>query len=172
MAVRPKPTSAEMVMRENDFITSKTDLRGKIIYCNEIFIEFAKYDEAYLIGAPHSVVRHPDMPRAIFQLLWDTIQSGKELNSYVKNLASDGSFYWVFANVTPVFDKDNKIVGYYSVRRKPKKSALSFIVPFYKEMVEIESRGSKKEGLQNSTNRLHEFLKEKGVSYEEFILSI
>lgn len=172
MIVKPKPTSVEMVMRENDFITSKTDLRGKITYCNEIFVEFAKYSEEDLLGSPHSMIRHPDMPRAVFQLLWSTIQAGKELNSYVKNLASDGSYYWVFANVTPVFDKNSKIVGYYSVRRKPKKSGLDVIIPLYKELRDIENKYGKAEGLKKSEQRLNEFLKEKEVSYEEFILSI
>jgi len=172
MIVKPKPTSAETVMRENDFITSKTDLRGRITYCNEVFMEFAKYSEEDLLGSPHSMIRHPDMPRAIFQLLWETIQSGKELNSYVKNMASDGSFYWVFANVTPVFDKNGKIVGYYSVRRKPRKEGLAVIIPLYKELREIENKYGKAEGLKKSTERLNEFLKEKEVSYEKFILSI
>lgn len=172
MIVKPKPTSVEKVMRADDFITSKTDLKGIITYCNEIFIEFAKYSEEELLGANHNIVRHPDMPRSIYKLLWDTIQSGKEINAYVKNLAADGSYYWVFANVTPVFDKNMKIVGYYSARRKPKKSGLDTIIPIYKELLEIEKRGSKQEGLKNSFQRLMDLMKEKEVSYEEFIFSI
>ena len=130
------PSSVELVMRENDFITSKTDLKGIITYCNQIFMEFAKYKENELLKQNHNIIRHPDMPRAIFKLLWDTIQNGHEINAYVKNMASDGSYYWVFANVTPVFDSNKKIVGYYSVRRKPKKTALDIIIPLYKKLLD------------------------------------
>lgn len=172
MIVRPKPTSVEKVMRENDFITSKTDLKGIITYGNEIFIEFAKYKESELLGVNHNIIRHPDMPRAVFKLMWDTIQTGQELNAYVKNLASDGSYYWVFANVTPVHNEKGKIVGYYSVRRKPKKSALDIIIPLYKQMLQIEKKHNPQEGMKAAGKYLVDLLSEKGVGYEEFIFSI
>ncbi|MBI9072455.1 MAG: PAS domain-containing protein [Melioribacteraceae bacterium] len=172
MKNKATPNNKEMVLRDEDFIVSKTDLKGKITYCNEIFIEFAKYDEADLLNKNHNVIRHPDMPGSIFKLLWDTIQSGSELNAYVKNMAADGSFYWVLANVTPVLGRDLKPMGYYSVRRKPKKAALDVIVPLYKELRALENRSGKKEGIELSTKMLNNFLNEKGISYEKFILSI
>lgn len=166
------PTSKEMVLRNDDFIVSKTDLKGKITYCNEIFIEFAKYEESELLYKNHNIIRHPDMPSSVYKLLWDTIQKGTELNAFIKNLASDGSYYWVLANVTPVIDKNFKTIGYASVRRKPKKSALDVIIPLYKEMRSIESRNSKKEGMDLSTKFLNEYLNDKGVSYEKFVLTV
>lgn len=81
------PTGKERIMREDDFIASKTDLSGIITYGNRIFIEFSGYTERELLGSAHSIIRHPDMPRAVFQLLWDTIQSRNEIFAYVKNSA-------------------------------------------------------------------------------------
>lgn len=172
--MKPKitPTKEEIVMRDDDFITSKTDLKGIITYGNQIFIEFARYTEEQLIGKNHNIIRHPDMPRAVFKLLWDAIQAGEEINAYVKNMAADGAFYWVLANVTPVFDKNKKIVGYYSVRRKPKKSALDIIDPLYKQLREVEYKHGTKNGMQESTKMLNEILKSKEVSYEKFVLTI
>lgn len=167
------PTNVETVLRDNDFIVSKTDLKGFITYGNEIFIEFAKYKEHQLINKNHNIIRHPDMPRAVFKLLWDTIKAGNEINAYVKNMAADGSFYWVYANVTPVFDhKTNKIIGYDSVRRKPKKSALDVIIPIYKQLREVEHKNGFNEGMNLSTQMLNELLTSKNVTYEQFVSSI
>ncbi len=113
------PTSKEKLMCEDDFIVSKTDLKGRITYGNHIFIEFSGYTEQELLGAQHNIIRHPDMPRAVFNLLWDTIAQGKEIFAYVKNMAKDGSFYWVYVNVTADYDKQSNISGYFSVRRNP-----------------------------------------------------
>lgn len=101
MKYKVVPTSNEKVMREDDFIVSKTDLQGIITYGNRIFIEFSGYTEAELLGSQHNIIRHPDMPRGVFKFLWDTLHAEKECCAYVKNMAKDGSFYWVFANVTP-----------------------------------------------------------------------
>ena len=92
-----QPTDVEKIMREDDFIVSKTDTKGIITYVNRTFLEFAKYNEKELIGANHNIIRHPSMPRVVFKLLWDTVQAGNEINAYVKNMAKDGSFYWVIA---------------------------------------------------------------------------
>ena len=173
MRPKVKPTNVEKVMREDDFIVSKTDTRGIITYCNEIFIEFAKYSNTELIGQNHNIIRHPDMPRVIFKLLWDTIQSDKEINAYVKNMASDGSYYWVFANITPVKNEQGKIVGYYSVRRKPDTSILNnTIIPLYRTLLEEEKKHGVATQMEASGKILNDLLKEKGMSYEEFILSL
>ncbi|PIQ09652.1 MAG: aerotaxis receptor Aer [Ignavibacteriales bacterium CG18_big_fil_WC_8_21_14_2_50_31_20] len=173
--MRPKitPTSVEKVMRENDFIVSKTDTKGIITYCNEIFLEYAKYSYNELLGQNHNIIRHPDMPRIIFKLLWETIQSGKEINAYVKNMASDGSYYWVDANITPVKNENDKVVGYYSVRRKPNKSVLDrIIVPLYKKLLDEERKNSIGTQMTASGKLLTNLLNEKGLEYEEFILTL
>jgi PAS domain S-box-containing protein len=166
------PTQNELVMRDQDFIVSKTDLKGRITYANRIFIEFAGYDEKELLGAQHNIVRHPDMPRGVFKLLWDTIQSGHEIFAYVKNMSKDGSFYWVLANVTPVLDESNAVVGYNSVRRKPKKEALVVIEKIYGEMLTRERNSGTKDAVQASVAYLTNLLNERKVSYEEFILGL
>lgn len=166
------PNSKEKVMRENDFIVSKTDMKGIITYGNRIFIEFSGYNEDELIGTQHNVIRHPDMPRAVFSLLWDTISKGKEISAYVKNLAKDGSFYWVFANVTPDFDERGNINGYFSVRRKPKAEAVKIVGGLYQVMLEAEKKAGARDAISASTKILVNLLTEKGISYDELIFSL
>ncbi len=173
MKAKVAPTDNELVMREDDFIVSKTDLKGIITYCNRTFMEFAKYDESELLGQPHNIIRHPDMPRVIFKLLWDTIQNKNEINAYVKNMAKDGSYYWVFANVTPVLNDVGEIVGYYSVRRKPDPTVLEKVKRLYSDLLNEENKYSnRKEGMLASEKMLQNLLNEQGKSYEEFIFSL
>jgi len=106
---RVTPIDHEISFGENEFIVSKTDLKGNITYGNELFIKISGYDEKEFIGAPHSILRHPDMPRAVFALLWKQISKGEEIFAFVKNLAKDGSFYWVKAHATPSFDDNGKL---------------------------------------------------------------
>ena len=166
------PTSVERQMREDDFIVSKTDLKGRITYGNRIFIEFSGYSEAELLGTQHNIIRHPDMPRAVFKLLWDTIQAKKECNAYVKNMAKDGSFYWVFANVTPNFDNNGNVTGYFSVRRKPKASGVETVTGLYRAMLQEEQRAGARDAIAASTRILTDLLAAKGLSYDELVLAI
>lgn len=166
------PTAVERVMREDDFIVSMTDIKGRITYGNRIFIEFSGYSEAELLGAQHNIIRHPDMPRAVFRLLWDTIQKGNECFAYVKNMSKDGGFYWVFANVSPVFDPSGTIAGYLSVRRKPGLSGIQSVSALYSAMLEAEKKAGAASAIAASTGILVDLLKEKRLSYEEFVLAI
>ncbi|MDP2832489.1 MAG: PAS domain-containing protein [Pseudomonadota bacterium] len=166
------PTSVEKVMREDDFIVSKTDLKGRITYGNRTFIEFSGYSEGELLGAQHNIIRHPDMPRAVFKLLWDTIQTGRECNAYVKNLAKDGSFYWVFTNVTPSLDHNGNGTGYFSVRRKPGASGVKTVTGLYHAMLEAEQKAGARDAIAASTKILTDLLAEKGMSYDELVLAI
>lgn len=167
-----QPSSVERIMRENDFIVSKTDLKGRITYGNRIFIEFSGYTEEELLGAQHNIVRHPDMPRAVFKLLWDTIRGGQECFAYVKNMAKDGSFYWVFANVTPSYDQQGNVIGYLSVRRKPKPEVVRVVASLYQQMLDTERQADAQNAIAASSRLLTDLLVEKGMSYEEFILSL
>jgi PAS domain S-box-containing protein len=166
------PTSVERVMREGDFIVSMTDLKGRITYGNRIFIEFSGYSETELLGAQHNIIRHPDMPRAVFKLLWDKIQNREECFAYVKNMAKDGSFYWVFTNVTPTFDPTGNITGYFSVRRKPKLSGVQTASAVYAAMLEAEKKAGPANAIAASTKILVDILNEKGLSYDELVLAI
>lgn len=166
------PTGVERVMRENDFIVSMTDPKGRITYGNRIFIEFSGYSEKELLGSQHNIVRHPDMPRAVFKLLWDKIQAKEECFAYVKNMSKDGGFYWVFTNVTPTFDPAGAITGYFSVRRKPKLSGIEAVTPLYAAMLEAEEKAGPANAIEASTKLLMDVLKEKGMSYDELVLAI
>lgn len=166
------PTHIERQMREDDYIVSKTDLKGRIVYGNRIFIEFSGYTARELIGSQHNIIRHPDMPRGVFKLLWNTIQSKQECNAYVKNMAKDGSHYWVFANVTPDLDDQGSITGFFSVRRKPKESAIKAVTDLYRAMLEAEQRAGAKDAIAASTRILTDLLAEKGMTYDELVLAI
>lgn len=166
------PIEKERVMREDDFIVSKTDLTGRITYGNRIFIEFSGYSEEELIGTQHNIIRHPDMPRAVFQLLWDTIEAGNEIFAYVKNMSKDGGYYWVFANATPSYDQNGNMVGYYSVRRKPNPKAVEVVAGLYQAMLEAEQKAGPKDAIAASTQILLDLLEEKGLSYEELIFAL
>ncbi len=155
-------------MQENDFIVSKTDIKGRITYVNKIFMDMAEYSEEELLGNPHNIIRHEDMPKSVFKLLWDTIQNKQEIFAFVINKTKSNDSYWVYANITPSYDSNNKIVGYYSVRRMPNLSALEIIKPLYKSMIDAEKIG----GLNAGTKILTDLLYEKGVSYNELIISI
>lgn len=166
------PTSVERVLRDDDFIVSKTDLKGRITYGNRTFIEFSGYSEQELLGAQHNIVRHPDMPRGVFKLLWDSIQDRRECNAYVKNMAKDGSFYWVFANVTPSLDLEGNPTGFFSVRRKPKPPAINTVTALYRAMLAAEQRAGARDAIPASTKILNDLLSEKGMSYDELVLAI
>lgn len=166
------PTQHERVMREDDFLVSKTDLKGRITYGNRTFTEFSGYSEAELLGAQHNIIRHPHMPRGVFKYLWDTLAQGSECFAYVKNMSKDGGFYWVFANVTPSFDRHGAVEGYFSVRRKPRAGALLLIADLYQQMLAEERRAGSKEACAASLALLNSLLAQKGVSYEAFILSV
>lgn len=157
----------ELTFGDEEFIVSKTNLDGKITYGNSLFIQMSGYSELELIDHPHNILRHPDMPAVVFKLLWNQIRGGKEIFAYVKNKTKSGDFYWVFAHVTPSFDSNRKISNYHSVRRKPTTKALEIIKPLYASLLQKE----KNSGIPASEEMLAQILKEKGVSYDEFILS-
>ncbi|MEI6745301.1 MAG: PAS domain-containing protein [Methylococcaceae bacterium] len=163
------PTTKEQIMREGDFIVSKTDLTGRITYGNEIFIEFSGYEEHELLGSQHNIIRHPDMPRVVFKLLWDYLSEDKEIFAFVKNMSKDGGFYWVFTHVAPIIDKNKQKIGYTSVRRMPNAKAIPIVEGVYKAMLDAERQAGAKEAMAASGAILGQLLEDKGVSYEGLI---
>lgn len=168
------PTANEIVLREDDIIVSKTDLKGRITYANQTFCRIAGYTEAELMGQPHSIIRHPDMPRAVFKLLWDTIAEGREIFAYVKNMAKNGDSYWVFAHVTPSYDMNHNIIGYHSNRRCPDRNIIeNAIVPIYAATLQEEKRHRNgQQALAAGFDFLVNFLKSKNTTYDELIFSL
>lgn len=163
-------TGRELFFDKNDLIVSKTDRQGKLTYTNDIFLEIAGYTEAEVMGKPHNVIRNPNMPRAIFELLWKTISAGEEIFAYVVNSAKNGDHYWVIAHVTPSRE-NGEIVGYHSTRRVPNHQIIRDVIePLYDQLRSLEqSAMNRKDGLEKSLAALNGILEEKGQSYSEFI---
>lgn len=168
-----RPTGVERSFDPSEVIVSKTDPTGKITYANRVFVRVSGYREAELHGAPHSIVRHPDMPRCVFKLLWDTIGHGQEIFAYVLNLAKTGEHYWVFAHVTPTFDERGSIIGYHSNRRVPHRGALEVVRPLYASLLAEERRhADRAAGMAASTALLEKTLRELGKTHEELVFSL
>ena len=167
-------TDREAFFPENEIIVSKTDLVGRMTYVNQTFCRVAGYRESELLGQPHNIIRHPDMPRAVFKLLWDTIMAKKEIFAYVKNKTKDGGFYWVFAHVTPSLDKQNNIAAYHSNRRAPNRATIDkVIIPLYRATLAEEARHKNgKASLAAGVEFLTNQLAARGGSYDEFILTL
>lgn len=167
-------TGTEVFFDRNEIIVSKTDLKGRLTYTNRVFIDISGYTEEGLLGQPHSILRHPQMPRCVFKLLWDTIQNKKEIFAYVINRCKNGDHYWVLAHVTPSLDENGDVNGYHSNRRVPNPEALNdTIVPLYKALLEEEQKHKNaKEGMHAGYSMLTNILAEKGTEYDEFIFSL
>ena len=126
-------TDEEVPYPDGKLIVSRTDTRGIITHCNQSFVDMSGLSREALIGAEHSILRHPDMPSVAFKSLWDDVEAGKIWHGYVKNLRGDGKFYWVYATVIPNV-RDGKVVGYTSVRRKPSRTKIRESIELYKQL--------------------------------------
>lgn len=168
-----RPTGVERTFGIDEIIVSKTDTKGIITYANDVFLRTSAFAESEIVGRPHNVIRHPDMPRAVFKLMWDTIAAGEEIFAYVVNLAGDGAHYWVLAHVTPSFDRTGRITGYHSNRRSPDREAVARAQALYRQLrtVERQAAGSPA-GLQASTDLLNDVLTERGQTYDELVWSL
>jgi len=166
-------TGRERTFAEDEIIVSKTDVKGIITYANRTFVEVSLYSEEELLGQPHSIVRHPDMPRCVFKLLWDTIQAGNEIFAYVKNMAKNGDYYWVFAHVTPTIDSAGEIVSYHSSRRRPDRHQVQAVDDLYRKLKREEDRHADwKKGMAAAFELVLQVVAENKMEYDEFVLSI
>ena len=160
---KPIPKNEEISLDSKRYIVSETDETGKITFANDYFMEVSGYSQEELIGKPHSIVRHPDMPKVVFKLLWETISTGKNINAVVKNLAKDGRYYWIFTEFEIRKDTDNgKIIGYHASRKSISPHVIEIIANLYAELLKIE----KNNGVDASQTYLIEFLKSKGNDIE------
>jgi len=160
---KPTPTDEEIILDPKRYIVSETDEKGRITFCNDYFREVSGYAEDELIGKPHNIIRHPDMPRVVFKLLWETIRQGKNINAVVKNLAKDGRYYWIFTEFESRRDTDSgEIIGYHAARKSISKHVLEVIEKLYAKLLKIEQA----EGIEASEEYLVSFLKEKGDDIE------
>ncbi|MDT0202521.1 PAS domain-containing protein [Nocardioides sp. AE5] len=164
------PSGVERKLAPEAIIVSKTDPKGLLTYVNDTFLEISAYEEADLIGRPHNVIRHPDMPRAVFKLLWDTLANQDELFAYIVNLSADGSHYWVLAHVTPSRDETGQTIGFHSNRRAPSTAAISQVVPIYQRVRAIEdAQPNARAATEAGARALEQVLADRGQTYDEFV---
>ncbi|OIV40687.1 PAS domain-containing protein [Flavobacterium johnsoniae] len=165
---RPTPSDREVDWNKNKVLLSKTDKNGTILYANEDFIDVSGYDEFELIGQPHNIVRHPDMPKVIFKFLWDSIKSSENIHVIIKNMAKTGRYYWVVTDFKIISDTngDGDIVGYFGTRKSvPEPIITKFIEPLYKKLLQIEEAS----GINASEEYLVGFLEERKKTYMEYV---
>lgn len=174
MQTSVRTTGTERFFDTNEVIVSKTNAKGLITYANRSFLTISGYSEAEVIGQPHNMIRHPQMPRCIFRLLWEHIHAGKEIFAYVVNRCKQGDHYWVLAHVTPSFNAERQLTGYHSNRRVPERPILdSTIIPLYQRLQAIEQQAlDPKTGVQAAYDTLNQMLQDKGVNYDRFIFAL
>ena len=163
---RPEPKDNEIKLDPKRYIVSKTDKHGIIEYGNDYFVEISGYTEPELLGKPHSIIRHPDMPKIVFKMMWDRINKAQNIMAVVKNLAKDGSYYWVVTEFQPKVDPiTNEIISHTAFRKAAPKKAVETMQPIYQKLLEIEKEG----GMEASEKYLRGFLEEKNTTYDELI---
>jgi PAS domain S-box-containing protein len=166
MSRREQPKRGrEVRCRTQEVIISRTDLEGNIIYHNPTFAKINGFKGASVIHKSHNIVRHPDMPKAIFKIIWSIIQQGLPIQAILKNRTNDGHYYWTLVNWKIQRNRDHETISYVAYGRQAPSHAIKAIEPIYKMMLEIE----KKHGVNASLEYLHAFLDEEGVTYREYM---
>ena len=161
---RPIPLNKEIKLGK-EIIVSKTDQRGVITYGNDVFVKVSGYDLDELINTNHNILRHPDMPKAVFALLWDKIRKGENITAVVKNLSKSGAYYWVITDFEIQKDDKGKIRNYVAFRRAAPKEVVKVMEPIYANMLNVEQE----HGMSASANYLFGLLDDKHMNYNEFI---
>lgn len=150
-------------------LMSKTDKSGNIEYANDAFIDVSGYEDFELIGTPHSIIRHPDMPKVVFKLLWDALKKGENFYAVVKNLAKSGRYYWVITTFEIVRNDAGEITNYIGYRKSvPKEVINNVIEPLYKRLLKIEQVN----GVELSEKFLKGMLEQEGKTYVEYITEV
>jgi len=155
----------EIKCRTQQVLVSRTDLKGNLIYYNPTFLEVNGFKGTSLINKPHNILRHPDMPKTIFRIIWSIIEQGLPIQALVKNKTNDGKYYWALMNWKAQKDKNNKIISYIAYGRQAPNAAVKSIEPLYKAMLEIE----KENDIESALEYLHSYLDEEGVSYSQYM---
>ncbi len=150
-------------------IVSKTDTYGTILYANDVFASACEYNPIELIGEPHNIIRHPDMPKVAFKALWDALKNGQNYHAIVKNLTRSGRYYWVITDFTIDKDENGNVTGYTGRRKAVPDAVIKTIEPLYKTLLDIE----KIKGEKASELYFEAYLKEEvGKSYDEFVIDL
>lgn len=166
---RPTPINRETGWDKSKILMSKTDPYGVIEYANDAFIEVSGYEEHELMGKPHNIIRHPDMPRVIFKVLWDYLKKGRNIHAIVKNMSKSGRYYWVITDFEVNTSDKGQTISYYGRRRAaPPEIVQKHIEPLYEKLLQIEAAS----GMVASEKYLIGFLEDIGKTYNEFVEDI
>lgn len=167
------PLDRERVFGAERMLISKTDTSGVLTYASADFADAVGFTPAELIGRPHSILQHPDLPVCISALMWETVQEGQEFLNFAKLLAKDGGYVWVLAQHSPSFDAVGRQVGYHTVRRMPERASVAVIDGIYRELLEIEAAASgPAEATEASLARLRALEAAGGHDYDSFVWEI
>jgi PAS domain S-box-containing protein len=168
LSYKPTPSERELEWDRTKVLYSKTDAKGNILYANDAFIDVCGYDDVELIDKPHNILRHPDMPKVIFKLVWENVLQGKECSAVFKNMSKTGRYYWVNGEIKNGVAENGQVFYTSSQKSIPAEAVAEHIEPLYKKLLQIE----KVSGLQTSENYLIGFLEEKRKTYFEYINSV
>lgn len=166
LSYRPSPSDRELDWDKSKILLSKTDAKGNILYANEGFVDVTGYDDFELMNKSHNIVRHPDMPKVIFKLLWEEIKKGNNFHGIIKNMSKTGRYYWIVTDFKTLYDESDNIISYIGKQKSVSDKIVNqFIEPLYKKLSQIE----KSSGVEASENYLLGFLEERNYTYVEFV---
>jgi len=162
------PIDKEVVWDKDLILVSKTDKFGNIKYCNEVFVNVSGYEDHELVGKPHNIIRHPDMPAVIFKLLWANLKNGKDFHAVIKNISKSGRYYWVITQFEIQTNADGEILNYVGRRKAIPAGVAEKFSHLYTKLKQIENAV----GVEAAEEYLYGFLDDKKVSYDEYLEQI
>lgn len=166
---RPTPIDEEVIWDKRSTLMSRTNKHGHIMASNEAFQEVSGYTEAELYNQPHSLIRHPDMPKVVFKILWENLKGRQNFHAIIKNLSKSGKYYWVITNFEIIRNEKDEITAFVSYRKALPKSLINeHIAPLYERLLKIE----KANGMEVSERYFKGFLEDRKTTYDKFIRTL
>ena len=166
---RPTPIDREVVWNKSQVVISEADVYGRITNVNDVFSNVCGYSPDEMIGQPHSIIRHPDMPKLIFKLLWDNLKAGNNFIGVIKNLAKSGEYYWVITDFEMRRDTMGNITHYIARRKSVPKAVIeNYVAPLYQTLLKLEKVG----GMELSARFFKNYLAKQGKDYIDFIIDV
>ena len=165
---RPTPINEEIIIPDEEVLISVTDPKGIIIETNDIFTKISGYSDEELIGSSHNIIRHPDMPKIMFKIVWDHIMDKENVMAVVKNLAKDGKYYWVVTDFVTRVDADRNIINYTAYRRPVHDKVKQAVIPLYKALCAIEDVA----GMDSAEKFLNNYFGDRDTNYDDMIEEI
>jgi PAS domain S-box-containing protein len=164
MAKRKKE-DLEIRCATQQVLVSRTDVEGNIVYCNPTFLQVNGFKSSQVVRKPHSILRHPDMPKSIFRIIWSIIGQGLPIQAVIKNKANDGQFYWTLMTIKPQKDRDNNIISYVAHGKQAPDAVIKTMEPLYKIMLEIEQELD----IESALEYLESHLAEENMTYAQYM---